>query len=55
MQDFFHGWCPNLECDDLSSLWSLRPVAGRSKKALITQCGVQPPQAKAVTGHRTPN
>jgi hypothetical protein len=58
-----------LECDDvstparlprrgprLSSLWTLRLVAARvSEEVSLMKCGGEPPRAKAVTGHRTPN
>jgi hypothetical protein len=34
----------------------LRPVAAfRVSNACVRECGVRPPPAKAVTGHRTPN
>jgi hypothetical protein len=42
-----------LECGDLSLLWSL-PVRASRIRIRCARRAVEPPQAKAVTGHRTP-
>src|SRR6185312_983092 len=46
------GQCPNLECDDLSSL---SPAAARRREAVFDNLLRQVAATKAPTGRRTPN
>ena len=43
-----------MECGDLSPLWLVATCRDHVGIESGQECGVKPPQAKAVTGHRTP-